>query len=160
MEFQAIAKGMDWYCIRDDLQKWIVDYALGLENGNHKITLPASNPIEFPIVMRVWKEPTPSIVGFARFEPEDDTLPARIRKLLDRKAMKLRKYQGSSGTTILLVENDDIALMSEAKMLNALLEAYADGLPQGVDEIWFADTSITDKPQFRDFTTRIVNDRH
>ena len=160
LEFQAIAKGMDWYCIRDDLQKWIVDYAPSLENGNHKITLPASSPIEFPIVMHVWKEPTPSIVGFARFEPEDDTLPARIRKLLDRKAMKLRKYQGSSGTTMLLVENDDIALMSEAKMLDALLEAYADGLPQGVDEIWFADTSITDKPQFRDFTTRIVNDRH
>ena len=74
--------------------------------------------------------------------------------------MKLREYQGSSGTTMLLVENDDIALMSEAKMLDALLEAYADGLPQGVDENWFADTSITDKPQFRDFTTRIVNDRH
>ena len=107
----------------DDLQKWIVDYAPGLENGNHKITLPASSPIEFPIVMHVWKEPTPSIVGFARFEPEDDTLPARIRKLLDRKAMKLRKYQGSSGTTMLLVENDDIALMSEAKMLDALLRS-------------------------------------
>ena len=38
--------------------------------------------------------------------------------------MKLRKYQGPSGTTMLLVENDDIALMSEAKMLDALLEAY------------------------------------
>ena len=43
------------------------------KNGNHKITLPASRPIEFPIVMYVWKEPTPSIVGFAPFEPEDDT---------------------------------------------------------------------------------------
>ena len=74
--------------------------------------------------------------------------------------MKLRKYQEPSGTTMLLVENDDIALMSEAKMLDALLEAYADGLPQGVDEIWFADTSIPDKPQFRDFTTRIVNASH
>ena len=84
----------------------------------------------------------------------------RIRKLLDRKARKLRKYQGSSSTTIILLENDDIALMNEAKMLDALREAYPDGLPQGVNEIWFADTSISDKPQFRDFTTHMVNGDH
>ena len=60
----------------------------------------------------------------------------------------------------MLVENDDIALMNEAKMLDALREAYPDGLPQGVDEIWFADTSISDKPQFRDFTTNMVKDDH
>ena len=111
-------------------------------------------------VMRVRKGLAPSIVGFARLEPEDDTLPARIRKILDRKTMKLRKYQGPFATTILLVENDDIALMNEFKMLDGIREAYADGLPQGVDEIWFADTSIPDKPQFHDFTTKIVNECH
>ena len=26
------------------------------------------------------------------------------------------------------------------------------------DEIWFADTSMSNKPQFRDFTTNMVND--
>ena len=74
--------------------------------------------------------------------------------------MKLRKYQRPSCTNIMLLENDDIALMNEAKMLVALREAYPDQLPQGVDEIWFADTSVPDKSQFRDFTTRIVNDGH
>ena len=74
--------------------------------------------------------------------------------------MKLSKYQGPSATTILLVENDDIALMNELKMLDAIGEAHPDGLPQGVDEIWFADTSIPDKPQFHDFTTKIVNECH
>ena len=160
LDFYAIGKGMDWSGIRADLRNWIVDYAPALGNGNHEVILPTSIPTEFPIVMRVWKKPAPSIVGFARFDPEDDTLPVRIRKLLDRKARKLRKYHGSSGTTIMLVENDDIALMNEAKMLDALREAYPDGLPQGVDEIWFADTSISDKPQFRDFTTNMVKDDH
>ena len=82
--------------------------------------------------MRVWKKPAPSMVGFARFDPEDDTLSVRIRNLLDKKARKLRKYHGSSGTTIMPVENDNIALMNEAKMLDALREAYPDGFPQGV----------------------------
>ena len=160
LKFCAIGKGMDWNCIREDLRKWIMSHASVLNQGNHEIALPTSSPIEYPIVMHVWKEPTPSIFGFARFEPEDDTLPARTKKLVDRKAMKLRKYQRPSCTTIMLLENDDIALMNEAKMLVALREAYPDQLPQGVDEIWFADTSVPDKSQFRDFTTRIVNDGH
>ena len=158
LNFFAIGKGMDWNCIRDDLRKWIEDHASLLGNGVHEIILPTSTPVEFPIVMRVWKGLAPSIVGFARFDPEDDSLPARIRKILDRKAMKLRKYQGPSATSILLVENDDIALMNELKMVDATREAYPDGLPQGVDEIWVADTSIPDQPQFYDFTTKIVNE--
>ena len=160
LDFFAIGKGMNWSGIRDDIQNWIVNCASTLENGNHEIDLPTSTPIEFPIVMCVWKGPAPSIVGFARFEPEDDTLPTRIRGLLDRKAQKLKKYEGQSYTTIVLVENDDIALMNEAKMLAALREAYPDGLPQGVNEIWYADTSISDKPQFRNFTAKIVNEGH
>ena len=157
LDFFAIGKGMDWKGIQADLRNWIVDYAPSLGNGNHEKILPTSTPTEFPIVMRVWKKSAPAIVGFARFDPEDDTLSMRIRKLLDRKARKLRKYQGSSSTTIILLENDDIALMNEAKMLDALREAYPDGLPLGVNEIWFADTSISDNPQFYDFTAKLVN---
>ena len=158
LEFDAIKKGMDWNCIREDLQKWIEDQAPRLEDGNHEITLPTSSPVEFPIVLHVWKTPSPTIVGFSRFEPEDNTLAARVRSLLDRKAAKLKKYQGSSITTVLLVESDDIALMNELKMLAAVQEAYPDGVPHGVDEIWFANTSITAKPQFHDFTTKIANE--
>ena len=160
LDFFAIGKGIDWSGIRADLKKWIVECEPSLENGSHKVILPTSMPTEFPIVMHVWKKPAPSCVGFARFDPEDDTLPARTRELLDRKASKLGKYQGSHGTTVILLENDDIALMNEGKVLNALREAYPDGLPHGVDKIWFADTSIPDKPRFHDFTTDMVNDDH
>ena len=160
LDFFAIGKGMNWSGIRADLQKWIVDYASSLGNGSHEIILPTSMSTEFPIVMRIWKKPAPSIVGFARFEPEDDTLSERIGKLLERKARKLRKYQGPTCTTIILLENDDIALMNEAKMLDALRAAYPDGLPQGVNELWFVDTSMSDRPQFLDFTTNIMNQDH
>ena len=74
---------------------------------------------------------------------------------MDRKAAKLGKYQGPVSTTILLIENDDIALMNERKMLDAIRGAYPDGLPRGVDEVRFVDTSIPTKPLFRDFTMDI-----
>ena len=158
LDFDAIRKGMDWKGIRVDIQDWIVNCAPHLGKGSHEIILPTSTSVESPIVMRVWKGPEPNIVGFARFTPEDDSLPARIRETLDRKARKLRKYQGPSCTTIVLVENDDIALMNEAKMLDALRRAYPDGLPPGVNEIWYADTSISHWPQFHDFTAKIQSE--
>lgn len=158
LDFDAIRKGMDWNGIRNDIQDWIVNRAPHLGNGSHEIVLPTSSSLESPIVMRVWKGPEPNIVGFSRFKPEDDSLPARIRKTLDRKARKLRKYQGPSYTTVVLVENDDVALMNEVKMLDALRRAYPDGLPQGVSEIWYADMSISHRPRFHDFTTMVQNE--
>ncbi len=160
LEYDAITKGMDWNCIRADLRRWILDNASRLGDGSHKIDLPTSTPIDLPILMSVWKGQSPRIRGFSRYAPRDNTLPTRIRYLLDRKAMKLMRYQRPANTTILLVENDDIALMNELAMLDAIREAYPDGLPDGVDEIWFADTSIPDEPRFRDFTTEIANEYH
>lgn len=156
LEFDAIGKGMDWSRMRDDLKQWITEGAPLLKDGNHEVILRTQESVEFPIVMHIWKGAEPRTVGFGRFTPEDDSLPARIRRILDRKATKLLKYHGSSATTVLLVENGDVALMNPGKMLEGMQEAYPDGCPAGVDEIWFADTSIPDNPQFYDFTTRIV----
>lgn len=158
LEFDAIGKGMDWGCMRDDLKKWIMERAPLLKDGNHEEILRTQESVEFPIVMHIWKGADPRIVGFQRFVPEDDTLPARIRRIVDRKADKLCKYHGPCATTVLLIENDDIALMNEARMLEGIQEAYPDGCPPGVDEIWFADTSIPDNPRFCDFTTRMAEE--
>lgn len=158
LEFDAIGKGMDWSRMRDDLKKWITERAPLLKDGNHEVTLPTQESVEFPIVMHVWKGTEPCVIGFQRFVPEDGTLPARIRRIVDDKADKLGKYQGPSYTTVLLIENDDIALMNEGKMLEGIQEAYPEGCPPGVDEIWFADTSIPGNPQFYDFTTRTVEE--
>ena len=155
LRYDAIAKGMNWNSVRADLRRWIQGNAAALSHGSHTIILPTSVPVEPPILMCVWKG-QPRCTGFARFEPWDDTLATRTKKLLDRKAGKLIKYNEPDITTVLVVENDDIALMDKLTMLGAIQGAYPDGLPHGVDEIWFADTSIPDKPQFHDFTTLIA----
>jgi hypothetical protein len=94
-------------------------------------------------------------IFFARFEREDETLPDRIKEQLDRKANKLAKYHVSGMTTVLLIESVDISLMNEEKMLEAIQKAYPNGLPQGVDQIWYVDTSIPSNIEFRDFTPDI-----
>ncbi len=155
LDYDAIKSGLDRDGIREVLRRWIENHAPRLDLGNHRIGLPAPVPVENPIVLDVWKGQRPAITGFRRFEPKDDSLPARVREIMDRKAAKLGKYQGPDSTAILLIENDDIALMNERNMLDAIREAYPNGLLRGVDEVWIVDTSIPTNPVFRDFTMDI-----
>ena len=93
---------------------------------------------------------------FSRFPPDDDALSIRIKNLFDKKAEKLGPYQVVGKTTILLVENEDIALMNDWKLLNAIQSAYSKRIPSGIDEIWYADTSIQDRIRFINFTPDLL----
>jgi hypothetical protein len=89
---------------------------------------------------------------------EDETIPDRIREQFDRKANKLLQYHVPGRITVLLIENDDIALMNEGRLLEAIQKAYPNGLPKEVDQIWYANTSIPNKIEFSDFTCDLQRD--
>ena len=150
LDYNAVTKKQDWKAIRGALKRWIIKESPRLEWGHQVKNVPGipfkldvikDGPLDFP----------PRLV-FYRFEPHDNTLPDRIKKLSDRKAKKLAKYQGLGKTTVLLIESYDIALMNPKKMLCGIRGAYPNGPPSGVDEIWYADTSIPDNIRFEDFT--------
>ncbi len=149
LEYEAVTKGQDWSVIRNALKKWITDEAALLADGRHVL----DDIPDVPFRLHVRKGSTrPPKVILGRFEPEDETLPCRIREQFDKKANKLTKYHVSGMTTVLLIESADISLMNEEKMLEAIQKAYPNCLPQGVDQIWYVDTSIPINIEFRDFT--------
>lgn len=152
LEYHAVSTGHDWLAIREALKVWITHAVPHLADGSHGIEdIPG-----VPFRLRVTKaSDRPPGLFFARYEPVDDTLPTRIRLQFDRKAHKLAKYQSAGKTTVLLVENADIALMNEQKMLEEIRRAYPDGLPIGVDQLWYADTAIPDDIDFNDFTAML-----
>lgn len=153
IEYDAVTKGQDWPDIRGNLKTWIINESPQLPDGQQVI----EGIQGIPFCLHVKKaSDRPSVIFFARFEPKDDTLPTRIRKQFDRKGKKLKKYHDQCRTTVFLVENDDISLMNECKMLDAIKKAYPSGLPKGIDKIWYADTSIPDDIEFIDFTIKIV----
>jgi hypothetical protein len=154
IEYGALGKGQKWKAIRESLKKWIINDAYNLIDGRHLVV----NVPGIPFRMHVMKQSNrPAVLFFGRFEPDDDTLHIRVRNLLDRKARKVAKYHKSGTTTVLLIENDDIALMNEFRMLKAIQEAYPEGLPGGVDEIWYADTSIPTEIEFYNFREETKN---
>jgi hypothetical protein len=149
LEYHAVRPGQDWLAIREALKIWITHEVPHLADGNHRIEDVAGVPFRLHVTKAGDRPPG---LFFARYEPADETLSARIRTQFDRKAQKLAKYESAGKTKVLLVENADIALMNDQKMLDAIRRAYPNGLPTGVDELWYADTAIPDDIDFRDFT--------
>ncbi len=154
--YSAITKGQNWTKIRIALKNWILEKSPHLEFGRHSLNNIIGIPFQFTVNKQKSKNPC---VAFSRSQPDDDTLSGRIKELFDRKAKKLREYQNLGKTTVLLVENNDIALMDIQgwRLLGAIREAYPFGLPIGVDRIWYVDTAdLPDWITFKDFTSDLL----
>jgi hypothetical protein len=152
LEYEAVKIGQNWSAIRNALRSWLIKNASELEDGSHILDHIPGVPFRLHIRKASGRRPG---LFFGRFDPVDDTLPARTSQLLTRKAKKLFRYQSSGKTTVLLIESDDIALMNEAKMLEVVRVGFDGGLPPGVDQLWYADTSIPSEILFRDLTLAV-----
>lgn len=157
LEYHAVSRGHNWAAIRQALKDWITNEAPRLADGPDVLDGIPGVPFRLHVTKASDRHPG---VSFARWEPDDDTLSDRIRAQFDRKASKLATYAGPGTTTVLVVETDDIALMNERKMLGAIRKAYPNDTPPGVDQIWYADTSIPSKIEFKDVTPQLRGERH
>ena len=152
LEYDAVGKGQNWREIRTALMNWVTNQAPFLPDG--KSVVESSPSIPFRLHVAKASERGHGVF-FARFEPDDSTLATRVKETLYRKAEKLRKYQTAGATTVLLVENDDIALMNEERLVEAIRTAFPTGLPCRVDQVWYADTCIAEAVDFRELTAEL-----
>lgn len=153
--YEEIRKGRNWTELRETLKEWLHKEATHLDWGDYKTFLRTKPP------MQLFGTKTPSgVQGFFRTAPSDMSLSPRTRQQFDEKASKLEAYQKEGKTTVLLVENDDISLMCDQILLEAIQAAYPEQLPVGVDQIWFADTSIATSHRFCDLSDKITNKGH
>lgn len=152
--YEAVQIGQKWSKIRDSLKEWIINYASILPDGIHVIPDAPGIPFKFKVRKVVGRMQG---VYFSRLEPLDNSLPDRIRKQLEGKARKLLPYKKKGYTTILLVESNDFSLMNLSKMLNAVRSGFAQRLPEGTNQIWYAetDTDLPEKIYFDDLTEAI-----
>jgi len=151
--YEGIQIGQDWSKITAALRNWVLGIAPKLSIGSHKINDVLEVPFEFTANKRKSNRPG---LFFSRFDPNDKTLPDRLREQLDRKIKKLLFYRHKNKITILLVESDDMALMNDGIMWDGLRSAYPHGLPHGLDQVWFADTSIPEEILFTEMTQAVA----
>jgi hypothetical protein len=152
IDYGVVRKGQDWAAIREGIKDWILAEAQRLPEGRHIID--GVPDVPFRLHVRKTHSRRPGVIT-GRIAPEDKTLPNRIRGLFNRKANKLIKYQKAGKKTVLLLDGWDFILMNEWIMLEGIQDAYPNGLPKGLDQIWYADTSTPTEVEFTDLTPEL-----
>lgn len=131
----ATKKGQNYGVIQDALRRWIVEMSPTLACGRHEI----DDISDIPFTLSVYKcDDLGAGVFFSRSVSPDETFGERLRSIIERKAKKLEPW--ASHSRVLLIESDDIALTNHVTFWKALRGEYPNGLPRGVDQIWYADT--------------------
>jgi len=137
--YKSVRQGQDWQEVKTAVQHWIMTESKKLTEGSHIISSISGIPFEF----RASKKCSGRAgLLLSRFSPDIPDFPSRLKKHLARKIKKLTPYKDKGKTTLLLVESEDIAFMNDGVMYDSLSEAYPEELPSGVDQVWFAHTSI------------------
>lgn len=136
--FYALQPGQDWSAIRETLENWLLATVPTLQHGSSNHNVPG---LPFKIYIEKRDSDDPRFI-LCRTAHDDNTLPARMQDLVERKARKLLPYAHDGYDTFLLIESGDIALMDTELMVSAVeaaLERNSNVVP---DEVWYADTSI------------------
>jgi len=150
--YEAIQSGQNWSEITSAVRDWLLNEAPKLEMGSHIVRSAIGIPFEFRVMK---KNSNRNGLLFGRMAPKDQSFPSRLKKQLDQKIDKLSLYKAKNKNTVLLVESDDVALMNDGFMWEGLRLAYPNGMPKGLDEIWFADTSIPEEIIFTNMTKAV-----
>ncbi len=138
----SFVEGIKWESLRKIVKSYIIENISDLSFGLSKIEI---ENFKFKIIKKEWGIIRISI---GRDIPSDETFPDRFNKRILDKSLKFTKYGDSSWKKIILIENDDIQLMSEDKIYKAINNVDFEIMNYHVDEIWYGDSSIKDSYQF------------
>ena len=79
-------------------------------------------------------------VFFSRLQPRKHSEANRLKDQLNQKIQKLGKYKTQNYITVLLIESNDIALMSQWKLVEWIKDAFP-VYPESIDDFWYVKTS-------------------
>lgn len=82
------------------------------------------------------------LIVFARPAPENLRLEERLKKAIETKTQKFQRNNYQDRTKILLIENNDIALVSSVDFRVAWDTVFRKGIKNYSDQIWYVDSSI------------------
>ncbi len=155
--YESITTGQDWSEINIGLKDFILNEAPNYDDGTHEI--PDAQKIPFCFYIRKNSE-FKNKIYLSRFTPDKGKYFERLEIQINRKAQKLKPYKSKSLTTILLLESNDLPLMNDGIMLDGLRGTLKYKLPDGVDQLWYVDTSIVEDITFSNFTDLITKKGH
>lgn len=150
----SIPVGQSWTDLRKELKSWLIDTIPNIPYGHGFHNIPNT-----PFKIHINKKPSKESRFFVgRFSPNDETLPERLAVIIARKERKLSQYKKEGFETILLIENDDIALMNEGIMADSFKDSTKVHNIIYLNQVWFTDTSIKSEIIFSRLWKNICKD--
>lgn len=134
--------------VSDALAQWIKASASKLRppEGVRADVLRAYPPdVPVSVMLQCWRQPeSSSSLTVGRLAPEDRELELmrrnRVRALLDKKGPKLQVEHDAGARTILIVEDDDIAL-SNKSLIEAAIREEISRTSYSIDEIYLVEVT-------------------
>ena len=127
------------------LRAWLLANVAALAPGHrpgqrHDVTISG-----VPSPVRIWKYAAPRpLVIFGRVAPEGvpdpKALAATMRRALEHKYNELADLRGPGATTLMLLENRDVALVDDAAYDAAFRDITSQDPYGALDEVWLAAT--------------------
>jgi len=147
--FGTVPTGISWEEVRDQFRRWILDVVPQLPSDKCITISIEGTPLSVTVHKSFSRAPG---LFLNRIAIENADFSERLKSQVDVKAQKLAKYCDSCSLLILLIENDDLANMNRGKMIEAVAASYPQSLPNGIDRIWYADSSNSGPVQFWNIT--------
>ena len=147
--YDGVVRGQDWTEMREALRIWLESTASKLADGNYESLEIKGLP--FKISLRKGGDFLARKLLFARTMPQDRTFDDRLLTQVCRKLRKLRPHREIGRQTLLLLQSNDISLMSHGLVMESL-DRVLPKWPDELDEIWFAhvwDEDITSYCELR-----------
>jgi hypothetical protein len=136
----AFVTGTKWRDVRNRIRDWLIWQGVNFEDGysSHQIA-------GVPFTIGISKNITGSkLFTVARRAPSDRDvhieLAQSFAESMSDKNDQLAQYRASGAATILILESQDIALVSHVSLYKAFIQAHAIIATPNIDEFWIACT--------------------
>lgn len=139
LPYRNVEPGQDWPAIKASVKTWLLANAQNLSYGR---TTHEAEGVPFQIITGKHASDRHRVF-LMRHEPDgniDDLVLIEMQRSLDHKYGKLGEYRARGDTAVLVLESEDIALVSEASLYKAFLQATQVRPRPNLDQVWIAST--------------------
>lgn len=139
LPYENVVPGQDWSAIRANIKQWLLANAASLPAGRTTHHLAG---VPFPLATTKRSSDRHKLFLMRHVPPGDAEalLLVQMHESLDHKHDELGEYRQGGALGVLVVESEDIALVSEQSLYKAFLRALRERPRPNLDQVWLAST--------------------
>jgi len=147
LPYRNVEPRQDWESIRRAIATWLRANAANLPDGRTPLALPG---VPFPLAVLKNMKGNPKVVLMRQVPPgdRDELLLARMHDRIDHKYARLGEYRRKGAQAVVVLESEDIALVSPQVLYLAFLQAMRERPRPDLDQVWLVTSYLAEGPVY------------